>query len=74
MIKTFLGAVAVVAAGAPATVGLAGNSSFSQAVPVRTPEHATSAHAAGATSPRPVGTARDDHSGRVGRRRRDAAT
>jgi hypothetical protein len=67
MIRTALGAVAVIACGAPAGLGLLGNSSFSQAVPVRTPQQAVHATATTPlrvipTSARRAGDGRaDDH-------------
>jgi hypothetical protein len=73
MIRTALGAVAVIACGAPAGLGLLGNSSFSQAVPVRTPQQAV--HAAATpplrTMPTPArrgdDTRADDHRHHGGR-------
>jgi hypothetical protein len=63
MIRTALGAVAVIACGAPAGLGLLGNSSFSQAVPVRTPQQAVQATATAPLRAIPTSARRGDDAG-----------
>jgi hypothetical protein len=54
MLKYFLAAVALVLAGVPAAVGLAGNDSFTRDVPVRVPQQAQT------VTPTPESTTDDD--------------
>jgi hypothetical protein len=81
MFKYLIAAGAIVVAGVPAAVGLAGNDSFTRDVPVRVPEQAqvvpadddgTADQGPGdaPTNPRPSGhptSGADDHGGRVPR-------
>ena len=54
MLKYFLATAALVVAGVPAAIGLAGNASFTRDIPVRVPDQAQT------TSPASVPTASDD--------------
>lgn len=64
------GAVAAAAAVTPAVIGLTGNPSFSQQVPVRVPAHA-SVVTFPTTTRSPDARERHDHRGGAGRRHRD---
>src|SRR3954470_5072689 len=61
MLKYFLAAAALVAAGVPAAYGLAGNDSFTRDLPVRVPEQAQTA------TPTDAPTANDDGTADQGR-------